>query len=202
MRGKFTLIALLSCLCVQSVYAEDPPAPVFGTDVGLVTFDGAVTDTTCKITSNNGIESNNVTVTMPTVKKEEVEAATLSGGGAGAKTFQLMLSDCTGVATATIQFSSEQFADLSNGTLKNDATVAGAAKNVSLALFNDSSSNTSQVLIGEPTDVSQSLNLSTTGSGAFAYKVAYVPSSDWNATSNPIESGKVESNMTFTLAYQ
>ncbi|WP_148873038.1 hypothetical protein [Serratia marcescens] len=107
MRGKIALLALFSCLCIQSVYAEDPPTPDPGTDVGLVTFDGAVTDTTCKITSNNGIESNNVTVTMPIVKKAEVEAATLSGGGAGAETFQLMLSDCTGVATATINFTSE-----------------------------------------------------------------------------------------------
>ena len=33
-------------------------------DVGLITFDGAVTDTTCVITTNNGVDANNVTITM------------------------------------------------------------------------------------------------------------------------------------------
>lgn len=197
---KTISLVILSCLCGSSAYAEDPVTPP-GNDVGLITIDGAVTDTTCKISSSNGMDSNNVTISMPVVKKSDVEASTLSGGGAGAKNFELMLSDCSGVTKANIQFTSQQFADLENGTLRNDPTISGAAKNVSLALFNNATGDTSQVLIGEPTDVSQQVDL-TAGSGTFSYKIVYVPSSDWDATANPIVAGKVESNMTFTLVYQ
>ncbi|AEX53399.1 YadN family fimbrial protein [Rahnella aquatilis CIP 78.65 = ATCC 33071] len=170
-------------------------------DVGLITFDGAVSDTTCEITTNNGVAANNVTISLPVVTKAAVDATTLAAGGVGAKEFELMLNDCAASVTkATISFSSQQFAELSNGTLKPDSTVSGSAQNVSIALYNNTTTDVSQVLIGDPTDVPQSVTL-VDGRGIFAYKTAYVPSADWTET-NSVQSGKVNTNVTFTMAYE
>ena len=49
-------------------------------DMGLITFDGAVTDTTCTITTNNGVDANNVTISLPVVKKSDVEGTTIDKG--------------------------------------------------------------------------------------------------------------------------
>lgn len=52
-------------------------ASAFADDIGLITFDGAVTDTTCTITTNNGVDANNVTITMPVVKKSTLKGQLL-----------------------------------------------------------------------------------------------------------------------------
>ncbi|AYN27521.1 MULTISPECIES: fimbrial protein [Buttiauxella] len=190
---KFKVSALLLAMGVFSAHA---------TDLGLITLDGAVTGTTCKITTNNGIDASNVTISMPVVTKAAVEGSTLVAGGVGSKEFELMLNECEESLTkATISFSSQQFAELSNGTLKPDSTVSGAAQNVSVALFNNASGNVTQVKIGDPTDVSQVVTLDA-GRGVFAYRAAYVPSADWNVASNPVVPGKVNTNVTFTMAYE
>lgn len=169
-------------------------------DVGLITFDGAVTDTTCVITTNNGVEANNVTVTLPVVKVSDVEGTTVDKG-VGSKEFELHLSECPDTLTkATATFSSQQFAELTNGTLKADPTVAGHADNVSLALYNNTSASSDRVLIGQPGNDTQEATL-TSGEGTLAYRVAYVPSADWVKGTNDVSSGKVSSNVTFTMNY-
>jgi type 1 fimbria pilin len=169
-----------------------------GSDVGLITFDGAVTDTTCKITTNNGVEANNITISLPVVKKADVEAATLETRGVGAKEFELKLTECDStLSKASASFTSQQFAELTNGTLKADPSVAGAAQNVSLALFNNAPGNQTQVKVGSPEPASQVTAL-TDGAGSLAFMVSYVPSAD----QNPIVSGKVSSNATFTMSYE
>ncbi|MFS9770515.1 fimbrial protein [Enterobacter chuandaensis] len=169
-------------------------------DVGLITFDGAVTDTTCVITTNNGVEANNVTVTLPVVKVSDVEGTTVDKG-VGSKEFELHLSECPDTLTkATATFSSQQFAELTNGTLKADPTVAGHADNVSLALYNNTSASSDRVLIGQPGNDTQEATL-TSGEGILAYRVAYVPSADWVKGTNDVSSGKVSSNVTFTMNY-
>lgn len=200
---KLSVIAAV--LFSGSVFAAPP------SDTGLITFDGAVTDTTCTVTTNNGIDTNNLTISMPIVSKTDVSATTLAAGGVGGKEFELMLTGCpvtgggedgTSTLTATIAFTSQQFAELSSGTLKPDAAVTGAAENVNIALFNNTSTNQAPVMIGNPADASQSLALGDKGEGVFAYKAAYVPSADFNAETNPVISGKVNTNATFTIAYQ
>lgn len=182
------------CLAFGSLSAQ-------AADLGLITFDGAVSDTTCEITTNNGIAANNVTISMPVVTKAAVDVTTRAAGGVGAKEFELMLNDCAeSVKKASVSFYSQQFAELSSGTLKPDATVSGSAQNVSVALYNNTATNVSQVLIGDPTDVAQSVAL-VEGRGVFAYKAAYVPSADWSAT-NSVQSGKVNTNVTFTMNYE
>ncbi|WP_320727174.1 fimbrial protein [Enterobacter sp. 118C5] len=174
---------------------------VMAADVGLITFDGAVTDTTCVVTTNNGVEANNVTVTLPVVKVSDVEGTTVDKG-VGSKEFELHLSECPDTLTkATATFSSQQFAELTNGTLKADPTVAGHADNVSLALYNNTSASSDRVLIGQPGNDTQEATL-TAGEGTLAYRVAYVPSADWAKGTNDVSSGKVSSNVTFTMSYK
>lgn len=186
---KFYATASLLALCVSSVQAAD---------MGLITFDGAVSDTTCQITTNNGLDAHNVTVSMPAVT-----AASVMDGTAESKEFELSLSACdTQLTSAKITFTSQQFAELTSGTLKPDATVSGAAKNVNIALFNNGNGSTSQVKIGDPSDVSQEIDLTGTNGGVFSYVAKYLPSADMDVSTNPIVAGKVNTNATFTLSYE
>lgn len=201
MNIKTGVVAIAVILGSFSVYAAEDDTTPTGTDVGLITFDGAVTDTTCQITTNNGVDANNVTISLPIVKKADVEATTIATG-VGSKEFELHLSSCPDtVKKASAVFTSTQFAELSNGTLKPDSSVTGAATNVSLALYNNSTSDTSQIKVGLPDNNTQVATV-TNGAADLAYRVAYVPSADWNATTNPITSGKVSSNATFTITYE
>lgn len=176
-------------------------ASAFADDIGLITFDGAVTDTTCTITTNNGVDANNVTITMPVVKKIDVEGTTIDAG-VGSKEFELKLTGCpTTLTKASATFTSQQFAELSNGTLKTDPSVTGHADNVSLALFNNSTSNTDRIQVGLPANNTQIAALEE-GVGVLAYRVVYVPSADWVKGTNDITAGKVSSNATFTMTYQ
>ncbi|ELW1646798.1 MULTISPECIES: fimbrial protein [Enterobacter] len=191
---KTVLAASVAVMAMGSVSA-------MADDVGLITFDGAVTDTTCIITTNNGVDANNVTVTLPVVKKADVEGTTVDAG-VGSKEFELHLSKCPESLTkASATFTSQQFADLSNGTLKADPTVAGHADNVSLALYNNTTANSDRVLIGQPENNTQKAGL-TAGEGTLAYRVAYVPSANWAAGTNDVTAGKVSSNVTFTMSYE
>ncbi|ELO4114781.1 fimbrial protein [Salmonella enterica] len=185
-----------------SVMAEDEiPTTPTGTDVGLITFDGAVTDTTCKITTNNGVDANNVTITMPVVKKADLELATIDAG-IGSKEFELHLTDCpTTLTKASATFTSQQFADLTNGTLKADPTVSGHATNVALAMYNNSATKTDRIKVDQPNNNTQEAGL-TAGAGTLSYRVAYVPGSTWVKGTNDITAGKVSSNVTFTMSYQ
>ncbi len=187
-------LALALALGASSAYADNA--------VGLITFDGAVTDTTCKITTNNGVEANNVTISLPVVQKADVKGASLDTRGVGAKEFELKLTECPAGAyeKASVTFTSQQFAELSNGTLKPDPTVAGAAQNVSLALFNNTSADQTQIKIGDM-NATQVADISS-GEGSLAFMVSYVPSADYNETTNDIVAGKVSSNTTFTMSYE
>ncbi|MFY7423089.1 fimbrial protein [Enterobacter cloacae complex sp. IR5418] len=193
MFNKTILATAVAVMAMGSVSA-------MAADVGVITFDGAVTDTTCVITTNNGVDANNVTVTLPVVKKADVEKTTVDAG-VGSKEFELHLSKCPDtVKKASAVFTSQQFADLSNGTLKTDPTVAGAANNVSLALFNNTAALTDRIKVGQPGTATQTVDI-TAGEGTLAYRVAYVPSADWKSGTNDITSGKVSSNATFTMVY-
>lgn len=66
MFNKTILATAVAVMAMGSVSA-------MAADVGVITFDGAVTDTTCVITTNNGVDANNVTVTLPVVKKRTLK---------------------------------------------------------------------------------------------------------------------------------
>ena len=186
--NKLTIAAasIILALGSASAFAEDTVTTI-GNDVGLITFDGAVSDTTCTITTNNGINANNVTISMPVVKKSEVEGTSVDAG-VGSKEFELHLSSCPDTLTkASATFTSQQFAELSNGTLKTDPSVTGHADNVSLALFNNSTTDTSRIQVGLPNNNTQ---------------VATLKGADWVKGTNDITAGKVTSNATFTMSYE
>lgn len=191
---KTTLATAFAVAAIGSLSAQ-------AADVGLITFDGAVTDTTCSITTSNGVDANNVTISLPVVQKSDVETTTIAQG-VGEKEFELKLSDCPeGQVSASATFTSQQFADLTNGTLKSDPTVSGHAKNVNLALYNNSSADKTRINIGLAGNNTQTADTSS-GEGSLTYRVAYVPSADWAKGTNDISAGSVSSNVTFTMTYK
>ncbi|EFE05612.1 fimbrial protein [Citrobacter youngae] len=170
-------------------------------DVGIITFTGGVTAETCKISTSNGTAASNMTLVMPVVAKDDISAATIDSGGVGRTFFDISLSNCgAGINDAKIAFSSEQFADVTDGTLRNDDTMEGGAKNVNIVLFNNSNSQTSQVIIGRPDDTPQDAIL-TDSSGSFSFVAAYVPSAQYQSGTNEIVPGKISTNATFSISY-
>ncbi|QLR41879.1 fimbrial protein [Enterobacter sp. RHBSTW-00994] len=191
----------ISMTAAAVVMAFSSAASFADTDIGLITFDGAVTDTTCVINTNNGEDTNNITITLPVVKKSDVEGTTIDKG-VGSKNFELMLTKCPAqVKKASAVFMSKNMGSIGNGTIDPDSNVSGSATNVSLAMFNNSSSNTDRVMVGQPANNSQVADV-TNGSGNLYYRVAYVPGSAWVKDSNPVTAGKVTANAFFTMSYE
>lgn len=191
---KNTFVVLACSTLSASVIAGD-------NDVGIITFTGGVTAETCKISTSNGTSASNMTLVMPVVSKADIESATITGGGVGRTFFDIMLSGCgDGINDATIAFSSEQFADVTDGTLHNDDTMDGGAQNVNIALFNNATSQTSQVIVGRPDDTPQDVVL-TDSSGTFSFVAAYVPSSHFQSGTNAVVPGKISTNATFSISY-
>lgn len=191
----------ISMVATAVVMAFGSASSFADTDIGLITFDGAVTDTTCVITTNNGEDTNNITITLPVVKKSDVEGTTINKG-VGSKNFELLLSKCPDtLKKASASFMSKNMGSIANGTIDPDANVSGSATNVSLAMYNNSTSNTDRILVGQPSNNSQVTNL-TNGSGQLYYRVAYVPGSAWVQGTNPVTAGKVTANAFFTMSYE
>lgn len=191
----------ISMAAAAVVLALGSTSSFAATDIGLITFDGAVTDTTCTITTNNGENTNNITISLPVVKKSDVEGTTIDKG-VGAKNFELMLTQCPDTLTkASASFMSKNMGSVANGTIDPDSQVAGSATNVSLAMYNNSTTNTDRILVGQPSNNTQVTDL-TNGSGKLYYRVAYVPGSAWVQGTNPVTAGKVTANAYFTMSYE
>ena len=191
----------ISMAAATVVLALGSSSSFAATDLGLITFDGAVTDTTCTITTNNGEGTNNITIALPVVKKSDVESTTIDKG-VGAKNFELLLTNCPGtVSKASANFMSKNMGSVANGTVDPDSNVAGSATNVSLAMYNNSSSNTDRIMVGQPDNNTQVASV-TNGSGKLYYRVAYVPGSAWVKDTNPVTAGKVSANAYFTMSYE
>ncbi|WP_336223340.1 fimbrial protein [Enterobacter bugandensis] len=171
------------------------------TDLGLITFDGAVTDTTCNISTSNGESQNNITITLPVVKKSEVESTTIDTG-VGSKNFELLLTNCPEtLKNASASFMSKNMGAIANGTIEPDANVQGSATNIALALFNNAPTVSSRIMVGQPDNNTQKTDLKA-GSGKLFYRVAYVPGSNWVKDTSPVQSGKVSANAYFTMSYE
>ncbi|EEG6603811.1 fimbrial protein [Salmonella enterica] len=188
-------------LCVACAVLSSAGVIAADGDVGIITFTGGVTGETCKISNSTGSQSSNMTLVMPVVAKKDVESATIENGGVGRTPFDIELSGCaTGISRAQVSFSSEEFANLTDGTLNNDTTIDDAAKNVNVVLFNNGNSQSSQVFIGRQDDTPQIVTLDN-GSGVFSFAAAYVLGPQFNSDSNQIVPGKVHTNATFSITY-
>lgn len=184
-----------------ALFAIGSFSAIADTDLGLITFDGAVTDTTCNISTSNGAQQNNITITLPVVKKSEIESTTVDAG-VGSKNFELLLTDCPQTLTkASASFMSKNMGAIANGTIEPDANVAGSASNVALALYNNAPTVSSRIMVGQPDNNTQKTDL-TAGTGKLFYRVAYVPGSNWVKDTNPVQSGKVSANAYFTMSYE
>ncbi|HEY2453859.1 MAG TPA: fimbrial protein [Scandinavium sp.] len=176
-------------------------ASVMAADAGLVVINGAVSDQTCKITTKDGALATNVSVQMPTVTSADVIAA---GGvkattlGAGQTSFELLLTDCDKTG-ANISFSSPEFVDVTNGTLKNNDKISDHATNVNVAIHDVISGAPVQVLIGRPDDAKHAATMDTTAkTGIFKFVTSYVQA-DTNI--NTVTGGLVSTNATFDVTY-
>lgn len=193
---KKTLLASVVTLFVTGSFSATAD-----TDLGLITFDGAVTDTTCNISTSNGEAQNNITITLPVVKKSEVESTTVDTG-VGSKNFELLLTNCPEtLKSASANFMSKNMGAIANGTIEPDAGVAGAATNVALALYNNAPTTSSRIMVGQPDNNTQKADLNA-GSAKLFYRVAYVPGANWVKDTNPVQSGKVSANAYFTVSYE
>ncbi|KZP74357.1 fimbrial protein [Enterobacter cloacae subsp. dissolvens] len=193
---KKTLLASVVTLFVTGSFSATAD-----TDLGLITFDGAVTDTTCNISTSNGEAQNNITITLPVVKKYEVESTTVDTG-VGSKNFELLLTNCPEtLKSASANFMSKNMGAIANGTIEPDAGVAGAATNVALALYNNAPTTSSRIMVGQPDNNTQKADLNA-GSAKLFYRVAYVPGANWVKDTNPVQSGKVSANAYFTMSYE
>ncbi|HCM9648665.1 MULTISPECIES: fimbrial protein [Enterobacter] len=184
-----------------ALFAVGSFSAIADTDLGLITFDGAVTDTTCNISTSNGESQNNITITLPVVKKSEVESTTIDTG-VGSKNFELLLTNCPEtLKNASASFMSKNMGAIANGTIEPDANVQGSATNVALALFNNAPTVSSRIMVGQPDNNTQKTDLKA-GSGKLFYRVAYVPGSNWVKDTSPVQSGKVSANAYFTMSYE
>ncbi|HCM9226755.1 fimbrial protein [Enterobacter bugandensis] len=184
-----------------ALFAVGSFSAIADTDLGLITFDGAVTDTTCNISTSNGESQNNITITLPVVKKSEVESTTIDTG-VGSKNFELLLTNCPEtLKNASASFMSKNMGAIANGTIEPDANVQGSATNVALALFNNAPTVSSRIMVGQPDNNTQKTELKA-GSGKLFYRVAYVPGSNWVKDTSPVQSGKVSANAYFTMSYE
>lgn len=184
-----------------ALFAVGSFSAIADTDLGLITFDGAVTDTTCNISTSNGESQSNITITLPVVKKSEVESTTIDTG-VGSKNFELLLTNCPEtLKNASASFMSKNMGAIANGTIEPDANVQGSATNVALALFNNAPTVSSRIMVGQPDNNTQKTDLKA-GSGKLFYRVAYVPGSNWVKDTSPVQSGKVSANAYFTMSYE
>ena len=114
----------------------------------------------------------------------------------------MLLTDCPQTLTkASASFMSKNMGAIANGTIDPDASVAGSASNVALALYNNAPTVSSRIMVGQPDNNTQKTAL-TAGSGKLFYRVAYVPGSNWVKDTNPVQSGKVSANAYFTMSYE
>lgn len=120
------IMGCTALLCFQNAHAAD----------GVVSFEGKITSQTCKI---NGLDKNaDLTVKLPTVSASALAAA---GDKAGAKPFELKLTECTTASgTAYPYFEPGATIDTVTGRLKNATTGPGLAQNVQVELLNDDQS--------------------------------------------------------------
>jgi len=168
--------ALLSSIALSgSAYASD----------GTITFNGAITASTCVVAVNGG--SANGTVTLPTIATTQLSNP---GDVAGATSFSLDVSACTfdaGVTGATGYFELGANVDPASGRLNN----TGTASNVQLQLFLGEN-YVSKIAVGQ-TNQLQATPVSATG-GSLEYGVEYYATGASGA-------GTVASSATYSLIY-
>lgn len=170
--------------------------PVAG---GIITFNGAVSDTTCNVTTNNGAD---FTVNVAPVTKSDL-GTSVGVVSASATPFTLNVSGCTGFdATSTaaqsldIAFSGSNVSD-DMTYLKNES---GTAQGVGIAITSDGSK---VVKLGTAT----ATGLKTTQSGSTVYDTGAdgtisLYANYYNYGGASVSTGSVVTTATYTFSYE
>ena len=176
---------LLNLLAVTGIAMASPSA--FAAD-GTITINGAVTASTCTVSSSAG--SKDFTVTLPTVSTSTLAAA---GNTAGRTGFDITLSGCT-PATGNVRthFESGSTVDAATGRL-NLTGASGVATNVQLHLTN---SDGTSIVAGAPVASQNSKPVAlATGAATLRYAAEYYATGASTA-------GTANSSITYSIAYQ
>ncbi|WP_248322527.1 fimbrial protein [Caballeronia sp. Sq4a] len=156
---------------------------------GTITFNGALTATTCTI-NGNGTSSKNFSVDLPTISTSTLVKA---GDTAGDTGYSIALSQCapvTGSSKASVFYEAGTTVDLADGRLK---VAAGGAQNVKLELLNE---DESLIKAGSARDLQNSKPADISSGGAtLRYIVRYYAT---GATS----AGPANSSVVYSIDYQ
>ncbi|MDG6894737.1 fimbrial protein [Volucribacter amazonae] len=161
-----------------------------GATQGTITFNGTITDATCKV--KIGSEDTNGTVTLPTVSKTVLNA---DGKTAGTTPFTITLSECSGLGTLTSAkpfFETNSDVNTTSGRLVNTLTT-GNATNVEIQLLLD--------------DASTAINIASSNQGIAAQPVTSNQSQTYNFyaqyyATGASTAGDVTAKATYTIAYE
>jgi major type 1 subunit fimbrin (pilin) len=185
MKNKFKL--MMSGVGLVSALAQ--PGLAQASD-GTITFNGALTDSTCTVVLNGGASGTGI-VTLPTISTSILDSA---GKTAGATHFTLDLTGCSaadGKTTVNAFFESGAGVDPATGDLIN--LTGGGAGNVVVQLFPENNLAT-QIKPGVTDQVKVTDILLSAGSGTLNYVAQYYA---LDATT----AGAYSSNVTYSLVY-
>jgi major type 1 subunit fimbrin (pilin) len=156
---------------------------------GVITFNGELTASTCDVQVDG--QTNDATVTLPTVGTNQLTAA---GQTAGRTNFNMGLTNCAGtLQTASAFFEDGASVDPATGRLRN---VSGTATQVGYQLRDDSSPTQDVIQVGNGSQVANATYVDvSTGSATLPYAVEYY--ADGTTTA-----GTVISNVTYSLQYK
>lgn len=162
---------------------------------GTITFNGALTDTTCEVVVAD--QGPDATVQLPDVSVKEL---TVAGRTRATTDFDMKLSDCvisSGGAHSKVAafFEAGPTVDLSTGRLKNMATVDNAT-NVDLQLL-DASNNFAVIDVGSSNQKTNMayVDINADGTAVLPYAVEYYATGQTTP-------GVVTSQVTYTLQYK
>lgn len=189
MNKKFANLGLLVALGMNVAAAN-------AASTGTITFNGMITGTTCDVSVDGS--GADATVTLPTVSDTVLDAV---GKTAGKTNFLMTLSGCTVGATGEDQvaayFQAGSTVDSSTGRLKQVASGANAATNVSLRLSDGYTDN--PIFAGNSNQISsnhfETISGSPAGDISLAYEVEYYA----EGVATP---GLVNSNVVYSLQYK
>ncbi|MBI6529260.1 type 1 fimbrial protein [Proteus vulgaris] len=162
-------------------------------NTGTITFNGELTDTTCKVDIEG--QGPDATITLPTVSTNVLQNA---GEVTGRTSFNMNLSDCkigvAGHSTVSAFFETGATVDQSTGRLKNMDVAATGAKQVQLQLLDGANFNA--IKVGNTSQVNDTTYYTITNDKAtLPYAVEYYATGKTDA-------GKVTSSVVYTLQYK
>jgi len=163
---------------------------------GQITFNGTLTDTTCKVNINGGGQLG--IVTLPTISTSDLST---EGDTAGETTFNIVLTECSGDTSSEVLAYFEYdaaFVNPTTGNLRNLLEgVSGGATKVELQLLDSADT---VIKVG---DESQRggvwATIDASGNATIQHAVRYYATGPGSAKAT---AGQVKGQVTFTLTYQ